>query len=231
MKSGTVHLGHPDFQEAGPCSQWTRETDQEADLPIELQFQSLPETLPGCHPGRKGRRPAASRSAESNRRRAGAVAPSPPSAVTGGTCSHSKCPTKAAKHGQGCTFSSSQRSCSRSQRRHRTRSQKQDEDQPAAFAFSALILATMRPRSKRYTRRPQNLQSSDTRQPWRKRTSTSARGATSRPKIRAPTTVAWKTTRRSGKVRHCDPQAVRAAAHRAARSVVAVPSMVRRAPK
>ena len=45
MKSGTVHIGHPDFQEAGPCSQWTRLTDQVAVLLIELQIQNLPETL------------------------------------------------------------------------------------------------------------------------------------------------------------------------------------------
>ena len=37
MKSGIVHLGHLDFEEAGLYSQWTRETDQEADLPQGLQ--------------------------------------------------------------------------------------------------------------------------------------------------------------------------------------------------
>ena len=44
MKSGIVHLGHPDFQEARLCSPWA--TDQEAALPNELQIQNLPETLP-----------------------------------------------------------------------------------------------------------------------------------------------------------------------------------------
>ena len=89
MKSGIVHLGHP----AELCSQWTRETDREADLQNELQIQNLPETLPS---------PVSAIQEEwsedqllqgplkSNRRIAGAEVPSPSSAVMEGSCSHSK---------------------------------------------------------------------------------------------------------------------------------------------
>ena len=132
-----------------------------------------------CHPGR---RPAASRSAGS-----GLAAKYP--AVTGGSCSLSKCPIKAPKHGEGCAFSSFQKSCLRSQSRRRTHNvSEKGRRSTSCVAFSALFEATMRPCSRRRARRPKNLQSSET--------LTSVRGATSRPKVRAPTTVAWKTTRR-----------------------------------
>ena len=75
------------------------------------QFKKMPETLhhTRCHPGRNKRRPAASKSAQSNLRLAGAVEHSPPSAVLRDSCS--RCSTKAAKHGEGCAFKSFQKSC------------------------------------------------------------------------------------------------------------------------
>ena len=79
----------------------------ETHLPKELRVQNLPKTLLSpfpCHPRRKGRRPVDSSFMKSNRRSAEAEVPSPPSAVTGGSLSHSKCPTKAAMHGEGFMF-------------------------------------------------------------------------------------------------------------------------------
>ena len=119
-----------------------------------------------CYSGRSVGDQLLSRSRESKRRSAGAEDPSPPSTVMGGSFPHSKFPSDAARHGEGCEFFRFQESCLRSQRRRRTLSVSERGRRSAIrIALSVPTLVTMRPRSKRYARRPRNLQGSETRQP------------------------------------------------------------------
>ena len=142
-----------------------------------------------CHPGRKCRRPAASRSTDSIRRRAGAEVANPPSAVMGGSLSHLKCPTKAAKRGEGCAFSRSQKSCLQSQSRRRTRnvSERTKINQLhrllcSDFGDDTSMFKAVRPTTQTLVELRHEAVVEDP--------------SAKRPKVRAPTTVAWTTTRR-----------------------------------
>ena len=130
-----------------------------------------------CHSVRNGRSPAAPRSRERKRSSVGA--------------DNQNVLLRLPDTLKAAVLFLPRRAAYRSERRRRTlRVSERGRRSAICIALSVPTLATMRPRSKRYARRPKNLQSSDFRQPWRIRMSTSVRGATSRPKVREPTIVA-----------------------------------------
>ena len=94
----------------GLCSKWTLEIGQ-------LQVRNLPETLPSLVSAiqEKGAGTSCFKVHEKQSEMRWSRSAQSTFSCDGGSLSHSKCPTKPAKHGEGCVFSRSQKSCFRRQ--------------------------------------------------------------------------------------------------------------------
>ena len=105
-----------------------------------------------CHPGRK-METSCFKVQEKQSEKCWCRSAQPLSAVTGGSLSHSKNPTKAAKHGEGCVFSRSQKSC-QGRRRTRNVSERAKINQPhrlfcTDFGDDASIFKAIRPTTRK----------------------------------------------------------------------------------